>query len=105
MQTTAGDAAQIAWADYSNGASPALQTDLGWTTNPPQVKPYAELAAALASPQVRGASGTTVRVPPLPRTCSSRRAMTFRFPLSTAGLSLIPARALPRRILAPRVPQ
>jgi phospholipase C len=43
------DAAQIAWADYSNGASPALQTDLGWATNPPQVKPYAEFSAALAS--------------------------------------------------------
>jgi phospholipase C len=41
--------AQVAWADYSNGASPALQTDLGWTTNPAQVKPYADLAAALAS--------------------------------------------------------
>jgi phospholipase C len=43
------NAAQIAWADYSNGASPALQTDLGWAMNPPQVKPYGEFSAALAS--------------------------------------------------------
>lgn len=43
------DAAQVPWADYDNGASPALQTDLGWTTNPVQVKPYAEFATALAS--------------------------------------------------------
>ncbi|HEY4103256.1 MAG TPA: alkaline phosphatase family protein [Polyangiaceae bacterium] len=46
------NAAHVAWADYSNGATPVLQTDLGWKTVPHQVKPYAEFAGALASGQL-----------------------------------------------------
>ncbi|HEY4157363.1 MAG TPA: alkaline phosphatase family protein, partial [Polyangiaceae bacterium] len=46
------NAAGVAWADYSNGAAPALQTDLGWATNPPQIKPYADFSGALASAEL-----------------------------------------------------
>jgi phospholipase C len=43
------DAALIPWANYNNGTHPPLETDLGWAPCMPQIKPFDELAGALAA--------------------------------------------------------